>query len=85
MDPDKYWRYTLRELGYIDDSYITNVKLTKSLEFAIYDTSMGWKNSSQKNRFLKSKFAMLYDKEDNSAILKGDEANNFLQTVAKKK
>lgn len=82
IDPDKYWRYTLRELSYMSENHTFTIKLAKSLEFAVYDTSMGWKNSNQKNAFLRQKFEMLYNEE--KQVLKGDEANNFLMGLQNK-
>lgn len=74
IDPDEYWRYTLRELDYKSKSFETDLVKHQMLEHAIYDVQFGFNGKKIfKQDWLKKRFPLLY--RTNEKPLSGDSAN----------
>lgn len=78
IDPDRYWRYTLRELDYQSKAFETELKMHQGVEHAIYDVVFGFNGKKIfKQDWLKKRFPLLYGTEQEKA-LSGDAANAAL-------
>lgn len=83
MDPDKYYRYTLKELDFVGKAYENKIMTFQAIEHSVYDSQVSMEGKKLfKENTLRKKFPLLYKSTDK--ILKGDEANNFLQSISKK-
>lgn len=84
VDPDKYWKYTLRELNYIEKAKEFDVTRLQLVEHAMYDVQYNAMNGKKlfKMHDLRKKFPLLY--KEQTKVLTGEAANNFLQGISNK-
>lgn len=76
IDPDKYYKYTLKELTYIAEAYEREYNSVRQVEHAIYDVQYGFSGKKIfKDSWLRNRFPTLYKQE---VIHNPDEANQAL-------
>lgn len=79
MDVDKYYRSTLRELNYIADARVEEIKLNQMIQFSIYDsvyTQSGKKAFNQD--FFTKRFPLIFKQK---VITDADAANEFIKNA----
>ena len=79
VDPDKYYKYTLKELEHISSSFGHTTKMIQSIPHSIYDVQYGFDGKKVfKDSWLRRKFPVLYNEE---RVLSPDEGNEAIKAM----